>query len=57
MTFDLEGRGLLAYFDDNGPLMLKQVLDALKEQQTKNVTIKAMKETNATIIKQLEQVS
>ena len=55
--FDIEGRGLLAYFDDNGPPMLKRALDALKEQQTKKVTIKAMKETNATIIKQLEQVS
>jgi len=47
----------LAYFDDNGAPMLKRALDVLKEQQTKNVTIKAMKETNATIIKQLEQVS
>ena len=37
--------------------MLKRALDVLKEQQTKNVTIKAMKETNATIIEQLEQVS
>ena len=53
--FDNEGRGLLAYFDDNGPLILKRAVDALKEQQIKNVTVKAMKETNATIIEELEQ--
>ena len=54
--FDIEGRGLLAYFDDNGPTALKGVLDALKEQQTKTVTVKAMKENNATVIEQLERI-
>ena len=45
----------MAYFDDNGPLILKRAVDALKEQQIKNVTVKAMKETNATVIEELEQ--
>ena len=45
----------MAYFDDNGLLILKRAVDALKEQQIKNVTVKAMKETNATVIEELEQ--
>lgn len=52
--FDMEGHRLLAFFDDHTP-PLKRALDALKEQESNTVTLKAMKETQARVIKELEQ--